>query len=552
MTYEFRSRVGVVRLVRRRNAWCVEFDGVRTGPWPTADAAAAAVATGRVAVLLEYQQQASGAPAVAALPAPQHTRSQAGPTQHDAPLPFEVDAWLRGLDAAQQEESEDYPPAVRKRLLYVLQRGTHSGGLIVGLQSIELRRDGTPGRAVTRHQADQLLRTGQQPKFLRPSDRAILSQLVRPGVEASEAFIPALQAIIATGRGRWTNWDGPVLAEGPAVPGELDWRLFEDGRQQPTLLLPDPLVALRLAVPWYADPTTGAMGPVETAMAPRLVQAMLTAPSIPPALADRVRTEMTRRWPDRALPAPKPLAPPQLLRERLQPHLLLLAAELPFDPAAPPSRTRWPPVAPGPYRVALARVSWRYGPVSLPAGKSFQQQRVIQHGGTLFQLVRDGKVEERADEHMRQLGLVRLNRFHVLPATHPHALDLAMIDPDPAAWLDFMLADVPRLRQDGWLVDVADDFPWHLVEPSGDIAFEVTERSGIDWFDLDLGVMLDGQRINLVPALLDLIANAGPDAATALGAESDDQALPLLLPLADGRLLAHAAHGGDEADARRE
>ena len=54
------------------------------------------------------------------------------------PLPFEVDAWLRSLDAAQEEESEDYPPSVRKRLLYVLDRGPHSGGLIVDVRSIDL------------------------------------------------------------------------------------------------------------------------------------------------------------------------------------------------------------------------------------------------------------------------------------------------------------------------------------------------------------------------------------------------------------------------------
>ena len=87
------------------------------------------------------------------------------------------------------------------------------------------------------------------------------------------------------------------------------------------------------------------------------------------------------------------------------------------------------------------------------------------------------------------------------------------------------------------VVDIAADFPLRLVEPSGDISFELTERSGIDWFDLDLGVMLDGQRISLVPALLDFIANTGMDAVASLGVETDDHALPMLLPLPDGRLL---------------
>ena len=503
------------------------------------------------AVLFEYQEQAALAPGMGG-PHQQNELPRAGQLTHridsaantaapeaaEASLPYDVDAWLRTLDAAQQEESEDYPPTVRKRLLYVLDRGPHSGGLIVSTQSVELKRDGTMARTSTRHQPDQLLRAGQQPKFLRPSDRAILRQLLGAGVEANEAFVATLQAIIATGRGRWGSCDGPTLAEGPPTPGDLSWRIFEDGSQRPELALPAPLIALRLALPWYVDPVTGVMGLVEINLPSRLVHAMLAAPALPPAIAGRVREEMTRRWPSQPLPAPTQLAPPQRLRESLQPHLLLLAGALPFDPTLITPAGRYRSAQPtGSHRVALARLSWRYGPISLSAGTAFQQERVVQQGGVMFALIRDRAAEEQAAETARSLGLVRISHHHFLPDTHYHARDLAMIDPDPAAWLEFVLGDVPRLREDGWLVDIADDFPLRLVEPSGDISFELTERSGIDWFDLDLGVMLDGQRISLVPALLDFIANTGMDAVASLGVETDDHALPMLLPLPDGRLL---------------
>ena len=504
------------------------------------------------AVLLEYQEQVRPAIPDIGVPHPSESGREPGvrsyqtddrasvpaPISAEAPLPYDVDAWLRSLDAAQQEESEDYPPTVRKRLLYVLDRGPHSGGLIVSTQSIELKRDGTPGRTSTRHQPDQLLRPGQQPKFLRPSDRVILRQLMGIVAEGNEAFVATLQGVIATGRGRWAGWDGPTLTEGSPVHGELEWRLSDDGSQRPALVLPGPLIALRLAAPWYVDPATGVIGPVETELPARLVQAMLAGPALPSNIAGRVRDEMGRRWPARGFPAPKQLAPPQLLQESLQPHLLLLAGELPFDPTVvtASSRYRTQPST-GPHHMALARLSWRYGPISLPAGAHFQPERTVQHGGLLFRLIRDRAAEEQAMGTALQLGLGRISHYHILPDAHPHAGDMAMIDPDPAAWLEFVLGDVPRLREAGWLVDIADDFPLRLVEPSGDISFEITERSGIDWFDLDLGVMLDGQRINLVPALLEFIANAGMEAMASLGAESDDRALPLLLPLPDGRLL---------------
>ena len=59
------------------------------------------------------------------------------------------------------------------------------------------------------------------------------------------------------------------------------------------------------------------------------------------------------------------------------------------------------------------------------------------------------------------------------------------------------------------------------------------EGSGIDWLELHLGVMVDGERVDLVPALHPPIAR--PE-ASALTEGPDDK--PFVLPLPDGRLLS--------------
>jgi superfamily II DNA or RNA helicase len=164
---------------------------------------------------------------------------------------------------------------------------------------------------------------------------------------------------------------------------------------------------------------------------------------------------------------------------------------------------------------------------------------MLHHDGTLIRLLRDRAGEERASQIMHQLGLVRLEQLHLLPPHHPHAGDLIQLDPDLDAWIDLVLEDIPWLRDQGWRIDIADDFPWRIVEPTGELSFEVTERSGIDWFDVDLGIIVEGERISLVPALLELISTIGIDAVTDLAVSSadDDDAVPLLLKLPDGRLL---------------
>ena len=83
----------------------------------------------------------------------------------------------------------------------------------------------------------------------------------------------------------------------------------------------------------------------------------------------------------------------------------------------------------------------------------------------------------------------------------------------------------------------AADFPIRLVEPEGGITGRIEEGSGIDWFELHLGVMVEGQPVDLVPALVRLIASGEATELIAAEAEETADDAPVLLPLPDGRLL---------------
>jgi len=452
----------------------------------------------------------------------------------EEPLPPEVEAWLRGLEAAQEDETDDYPPTVRKRLLYVLERGAHAG-VTVSLASIELKRDGSISSSVQRHELYQLVASSQQARFVRPVDRLILAGLARLSSRDGGAELPdLLRRIAATGRGRWGSWDGPVVTEGAPVPGRLTWSLSEDGRQRPVLEVPEPLLALNLAEPWYADAGSGAIGPVQTELPHRLLRAMLAAPPVPPAVAARVRGEMMRRLPNAEVPVPRELAPPQRVREKLQPHLVLLAGDLHLDSwaFARARRGTMPPLE-AYQSVPLARLSFQYGPVTLPTPVS---RDTVVRNGRLLTVIRDPAGEARAWERLHQIGLQVVNRLGVVMTAHPHANDLVLIDPDPGAWIDVVLHDVPALRADGWDVEICADFPLRLAEPEGDVTISIDESSGIDWFDVELGVMVDGARVNLVPVLRGLLAD--PEFMALLDGHADaDGDTPVLLPLQDGRLL---------------
>ena len=72
--------------------------------------------------------------------------------------------------------------------------------------------------------------------------------------------------------------------------------------------------------------------------------------------------------------------------------------------------------------------------------------------------------------------------------------------PGDNAWLHFMQDDLPRLRQQGWFIDIRADFAYDLTPIDARYA-EVEEADDRQWFELELGIEVAGQRVSLLPAL---------------------------------------------------
>ncbi len=471
---------------------------------------------------------------------PKAARPDQGPPEASPPnpappapdaMPAEVAAWLRTLDAA----GTPAKPATR-RLVYVLVPGPEPDALDITPCSVLLRKDGTAGKP----QAFSLSQVDTAARWADPADRVILRRLAllrqRHGGLAREDDAPdLLRRVIATGRATWAAAAGPPVAEGPARPGRIAWRLQRDGTQRAALAAPDGLAGFRLPAPWYADPTTGLIGPLDFGLSAALVDRVLAAPPIPAAAAAKVAAELERRLPPGAVAPLAELPPPEPLRGPVVPCLHLFKGSLPFDPAR-----RGPPRYGGPtsFEAPLARLTFRYGPLGIPFGAA-DPPAVIAEDGRLYRLHRDLAGEQAALARLGGIGFAEVGDVApVYMAYSPQRHDFLLADDqDGTDWFEVMLYEVPALRTAGWQVDVAADFPVRLVQPDGEIAAELREDpgqgSGIDWLELHLGVMVDGQRVDLVPVLLRLI---GDGSGAALADDSDDDA-PLLLPLPDGRLL---------------
>lgn len=447
--------------------------------------------------------------------------------------------WLASLENAEPEDPEEYPPNIRQRLYYLLDIGTRapdSGALTIACAVATLRKDGTPGtpRPYAAHQVDT------PAQHLRPSDRRILRRLAAlrlyvNSTRSAEDLPHLVRSILATGRARWGSMDGPVATEGPPLAGRIVWRLRPDGTQEAVLEVPEGLAGFPVPAPWYADPATGRLGPVDTGIPSTLAARLLAAPPITAEEAPHVSEELARRLPGLELPPLTALAPPETIPGPPISRLLLTMAPLPALPFAqlPGTHRGWrrpemSDIRPRP----VARPSFAYGPLIVPP-RPQEPPRVVAEQGRLWRLQRDPPAELAALKRLAEAALVPVSTVH-WEWRRPGDDFVVKEGPDGNDWIDFAMESVPALRAEGWQIEIADDFPIRIVRPEGDIEARLREGSGIDWLELELGVVVDGERVDIVPTLLALIA--GGKGPSLVDHHDDDDSF--LVPLPDGRLLA--------------
>ena len=252
---------------------------------------------------------------------------------------------------------------------------------------------------------------------------------------------------------------------------------------------------------------------------------------MPPELAERVTAELRQRMPALPVPVPQALPKAERIAGDARPHLRLLNGTLPVDPSHGRGSARH--LGGGLYEVPLARLSFKYGPLTVLSSLRPPPRR-FSHAGRLYDLARDRAGEQAAIDGLEALGLGRVAQLAPVHYQHAHTEDFALKEAAGSqAWLSIVLSAIPDLRAQGWDIEVDDDFPVRVIAPDSDISGELDENSGIDWLELHLGVDVGGERVDLVPALVRLITE-GENAAMLEG--EDDQTF--LLPLPDGRLLS--------------
>jgi non-specific serine/threonine protein kinase len=163
----------------------------------------------------------------------------------------------------------------------------------------------------------------------------------------------------------------------------------------------------------------------------------------------------------------------------------------------------------------------------LAVGKQGKDLLIKQSPTQSLRIVRDISAETQLRKRLAQTGLqVSLRQSEALPESAGEAFEQA----NEAAWLLFMREQLPQLREEGWQIHLQPDFQYNLATVD-DWYATVEEDPEQTWFDLELGIEVEGQRISLLPILLQAIRHK-PWLLNgeALNKRDDDEELLVSLP----------------------
>ncbi len=388
------------------------------------------------------------------------------------------------------------PAGARQQLFYILKWTAdrrHFG--------VEIRKGKYPESADEWWKVDRALIT--PPQFVGEEDLGILRLIwaERSHETGLRAFglgpkhgAEILQRMAASHRLYPEDDLGLPLAAGATRPASIGWQIDAQGFQRP-YLKPEPSATMIIGVapPWYLDLNEGETGPLDVAGNPAVINRLFSLPPLSAKEAALVAEALSELAPDLPLPAEDASARLRLVDTPLQ---AILQLETLHTHGQRAWRNYSPSFTGGPFDVA--RVIFRYADVDIrPEEKS---EFITLPEGETIRLKRRPEAEANALAALLASGMQKVpgHTLHTFGSPPEGLYGLA----GEAAWAPFMQDGTGQLKLAGWQIEFPEDFRHHVIEVDGWEA-ELHEADN-GWFDLDMGIIVEGERLPLAPLLAGL------------------------------------------------
>lgn len=436
--------------------------------------------------------------------------------------------WLERVVSATSSAATPESPEC---LVYILRAQSNPGRPSVAVHKVRRRKTGGYSRGSYTVAWSRTNLETDPPKYLRDSDLAPLTWLqalptsyrVEPILEGKTAAY-FLEAALQTGRLFLESTTNPPLQAGDGIETGYEWLPLPGSRQWQLVArdLPPQVTLLNTDPPAYLDSEKHCLGPVHTSVDAETGKLLSQCPPLSEAQLQEALPELSPLLEKAGATLPESFQAPDIIEADPQPILQLYCVEAP---------------KPGNLPILLARLRFSYQ--GHPVNYADPEPRVLLQTPTGPVLVIRDEDEEAS---FREHGLPGF-QFAGILADDPDGADLtglsesALMDftlPTRESWLDFIAYQLPQLHSEGWQIEMDESFDLPVVEVDQLQGSLRPDDDAPGWFDVELGIDLEGVRVDLIPLLHQAIAYlpAHPE-----GEETSADNLPDTLWLHNGKTL---------------
>ncbi|MDQ6998394.1 MAG: DEAD/DEAH box helicase [Mariprofundus sp.] len=451
--------------------------------------------------------------------------------QFAAPGAMAFGQWLGALEQVSDGKvaHQEYPDSIKQRLLYILEP---DGDLNVQLRFITARllKSGAYGKAQDYNPSNILNYT--PPQFILSSDESMLREVANDRSLSSlhgyrikgPQGLKILKRALTSGRCHWMTKDSDALQRVDRRNGEWGWKLGERGDQHLTLHMAGAELVVPTSPPWFIDVEQHACGQIESGQIPDVAEILLNIPAVELDCSDEAIEDVKRQLPD-DVPAPMHLLH---VHREVKPQLVIQLKTMKLV-------QQWGYRTPE--QCHVVELFFDYDGKKVPHSSQPRSVRSIR-GDKVIDYARDVACETQAVEQLTHAGLYPARESTI--AAHvefPEHVFRLTHDDD---WPEWMLYEVPDLKEAGFQVEISDGFSYKIEQAS---SWELNlEQSKSDNASSLMGqasfmVTLDsGDQIDLIDALARWVGNK-PDLLKADSLARLKEKAQIPLPLPDGRLL---------------
>ncbi len=326
-----------------------------------------------------------------------------------------------------------------------------------------------------------------------------------------------LSNLLQSQRCFWKTPDQPALESGPERHLEFEWRETKESFQLEAKLTPAALL-FELNTYYYLDPVQHQIGQITSPFKPRQIQFLLKAPAVPKDRIQAIFVAINQQLGAASLPLPESLT--QNLVHVRDPapeiHLTLLATQ-----ALKPGKL-----------IYLAHLAFDYQGLHLSL-KTKEAKPLIHQNQQWYQVERSLPYEAQVQNFLLEsLEGVTASGTSLNNNELYFSLPLGIsLREHVQNWDRWFQQHLESLEAAGWHVHIDSSFDLNIIEaPEWDS--EVQASSESHWFDLSLGIEVEGQRVNFLPILVDLLKQADNPYQILAELQQQEQ---LLLPLGQGQ-----------------